>query len=315
MRWLWVVVLVAPAAMAGCLNDFSETHGASAVRIVGIDVSAPVVKSGSMVLAVNTTLDNADARSGDIRLIVKAYDQATGLLAATQEAEVGEIPQDKTVAVEVLVDVPRASGYRLEVLVHQSDRLALTAVVTASNLDALAPNVFDTGLRVSTIDFIVRNVTGERVAITAKVYVTNEAAAVSKPLSMQVKAREVSTGILADEQEESLPSVQPEQTHAAEVLLSVPDSYNYQVEVVLWDGNIIVERGSGNVQLLPTFTKDPDEEIVVTDPQVEDFVRDRTGGGGGDSGDATRTPSIGILAAAAAVGLAVAIHRRTQWRQ
>jgi hypothetical protein len=268
-----------------------------------------VVKSGSLVLAVNTTLDNAEAKSGDIRLVVKAYDQATGLLAATVESHVGPIPQDKTVATEVLVDVPRTGGYRLEVLVYQDDRLALTGVVTASNLDALAPNVFDTGLRISTIDFIVRNVTGQRVAVTAKVYVTNEGAAASKPLTMQVKAREISTGILADEKEEPLDPVAPEETHAVDVLLSVPDQYNYRVEAVLWDANVIVERGAGTVQLLPNITKDPDQEIVVTDPRVEDFVReDRERGQIG--GDETRTPGPGLVAAASAVALALVIHRR-----
>lgn len=309
MRGIAVVALAVCFLLSGCLNEFDEPQAANFLRISGIDVSAPVVKSGTMTLAVNVTLDNTEAQSQDVRLVVKAYDRSTGLLVETNTADVGPIPEDRTVSVEVLLDVPRSSGYRIEVQVFEDDQLALQGTVTASNIDALEPNVFDTGLRISTMDFIVRNVTAGRVEIAAKVYVTNEGGDVSQALEMQVKAREVSTSLLADERWTPVPPVGTDETVPSEVTLSVPDEYNYLVEAILWDGNIIVERGSQAVQLLPNYTKDPDEEIVVTNPEVDDFVRGPGEGGRGDI-DTTRSPGAGGLLLAIAILGALAITTR-----
>lgn len=308
MRGVVVMALTLCFLLSGCLNEFDEPQTPNFLRISGIDVSAPIVKSGTMTLAVNVSLDNTEASSQDIRLVVKAYDQSTGFLVTTNTADVGVIPEDRTIAVEVHLDVPRSSGYRIQVQVFEDDQLTLQGTVTASNIDALEPNVFDTGLRISTMDFIVRNVTGARVEIAAKVYVTNEDAAASQPLDMQVKAREVSTGLLADERWTQIPSVGTEETVPSEVTLDVPDEYNYVVEAILWDGNIIVERGSQPVQLLPNFTKDPEQDIVVTNPDVDDFVRGPDQGRG--SIETTRAPGVGALLATMAVLGALALTAR-----
>lgn len=309
MRGVAVLALSSFLVLSGCLNEFDEEEPPNFLRISGIDVSAPVVKSGTITLAVNVTLDNLDAQSQDVRLVAKGYDQSTGLLVTAQSADVGQIPEDRTISVEVLLDVPRSSGYRIEVQVYEDDQLTIQGTVTASNIDALPPNVFDTGLRISMMDFIVRNVSGSRVEISAKVYVTNEGTTASQPLDIQIKAREISTSLLADEEWTQLPSVATEETVPTEVTLDVPDEYNYRIEAILWDGNIMVERGAQPVQLLPNLTKDPNEEIVVTNPNVDDFIRGP--GGGGGSIDTARSPAAGVLLIAIAVFGATALAARS----
>ena len=278
------------------------------MRISGIDVAAPVVTSGHVDLLVAVTLDNSGGNSPPVELQVKAFDTATQLLVTSNETGVGAIPKDKTQVVELGLRVPRTSSYRLEVLISEDGRVVQEGSVQLGQVALLERNLFDTGLAISEMDFLVRNVSGSRVTIEAKIYVTNEGSEPSKQLRMQVKAREISTGLLADEADAELSSIGPEETETAEVQLAVPSGYNYEVEAVVWDGEYIVERGSGAVQLLPTFTKPKNEELIVSSPKLDDFVR---GGGGGDPGPTiSRTPGLPLVVIVAVLGAAAFIVSR-----
>lgn len=308
-----VLVLLLPLALAGCLRE--DVDDPNHLRIAGIDVAAPRVTSGFATLVVNVTLDNGQGASGPVRVVVKAFDTASGLLVRTGEAAPGALPKDRTIAVSVALEVPRQSGYRLEVEAYEDERAVQSASVTASNLGALQPTLFATGLQLGPLDFLVRNVTGDRVAIDAAVYLTNEGAGPSRPLRLQAKAREVSTGLLSDEAWTAQPAVEMEATRAVAVPLEVPDGYNYEVEAVLWDGDHVVGQARGRVQLLPTFTRNTSEELVVTHPEIRDFVRDRAEEARlredlAQRTEAARTPFPGAVLALAIVAVAAGLARR-----
>jgi len=314
VRGLLLALALLPLALSGCLRE--DLGPENRLAIAGVDVSAPRVSSGSVWLAVNVTLDNAAGVSGPVRVVVKAFDTGSGLLVVTNEAAPGAIPKDQSVPVLVVVQVPRTSGYRVEVQVLEDGRIAQTAQVQVSNVGALQPNLVDAGLRIAGMDFTVRNATLGRAAIQAAVYLTNEGASASRALRMQVKAREVNTSLLADERWADVPPVALEETRTAAVLLDVPTDQNYEVEAVLWQGNITVERSTGAVQLLPTFTRNLSEELVVTHPDIARFVRDdelarKAADAGGRPSAAMGAPGPEAgLAALAVVGLAIALRRR-----
>lgn len=308
----WVALLLL-LPLTGCLNDFNDGVLQNRLDIHAIDVAAPVVKSGAVTFDVRISVDNEMARSGDVALVVKAFDADSGLLAMTVERDIGPIERDMTVPVSASMELPRSAGYRIEVSLLQDGQVIQVRSVTVTNLDALPPNVHDTGIRVASMDFLVRNASDGRALITANVYVTNEGATESQPLRLQVKAREVSTGLLADEEWIELPSVPPEETHAHESDLDVAQEYNYEVEVVVWDGSFIVGRGSGAVQLLPTFERPNDTEIEVNKPDLSDFTRERSAADRDERSalEEAATPGLGILLAMAALAIAASWRRRT----
>lgn len=311
-RWtILVVILVSSVALAGCLNDFDETR-LNHLRISGIDVSAPHVGSGTVTLLVNVTLDNAMAKSGEVLLRVKAYNTATGLLVKTLEEQVGTMRADRTETVPVALDLPKQDGYRITVEASQDDRRVQTASVKVTEIAALDRTISDTGLRVTTLEFLVRNVTGDKVRIDTQVYLTNQGAAESETLRLQLKAREVSTGLLAAEEWTDVAAIPPEATRISTAALQVPDAYNYLVEAVLWDGDLIVGRGEGKVQLLPTFTVPKDEEVVVKRPVVEDFQHrgDGVDWANGAESDAEGSPAPAALLLLTTLALLVTWIRR-----
>lgn len=299
-----VVPLVLAALLAGC-TDFSDEDAALSIR--SIDVSAPEVGAGRFVLAVHVTLDNEGGRTGDVNATVKAFDGSTGLLVGTAQTAAGRLAKDRTHAIEVRIELPRAASYRLSIDIEEEDQLVYRTTVNAGNLAALEPNLYDTGLRIAASDFRVLSTAGNRTTIQASIYLTNEGATDSRPLSLQVKAREDSTDLLVDEEWASVGAVRRDATDLVNVTLSMPDRYNYVVEATLWDGDIIVERGEGRVQFAPTATVDPGRNVVVSTPDLTDFQYDR----GNSADSASKTPGLGLGMVAAALVALVALRRRT----
>lgn len=308
VRWSLVALLLLAPLLAGC-TDFDAERPVNYVFVQGIDVSAPEVGSGRLVLLVNTTVDNSMAPSGDLRLLTKAFDQSTGLLVQQVETPVPPLGKEETRIVSTRLDLARAPGYRLQVDLYQDDEVVRGAALDVGNLDSLEPNLYDTGLRIAAIDFEVLSTAGNRTSVRSTVYLTNEGRQGSRPLSLQLKAREVSTSLLAAQVWAQVGPVPLDATRAHNATLSLPDGYNYAVEAVLWDGDIIVERGVGHVQFAPATVVDPGQKVVVTRPDLDHFI-DGSPGASEDGGE-NSTPGPGLFAILAVLALAAVLVRRS----
>lgn len=304
VRWSAFLLLLVAPLLAGC-TDF-DADRQNYLFVQGIDVSAPEVGSGRLVLLVNTTIDNSEARSGDLRILVKAFDHDTGLLVASVETPAPPLGKEETRTVSTRLDLPRANGYRLEVELYQDERLLRGGTLEVSNLQNLEPNLYDSGLRIAAMDFEVLGTQGNKTMLRATAYLTNEGTGTSRPLSLQLKAREVATDLLVAQVWAQVGAVRLDATRAFNATLVLPAGYNYDVEAVLWDGDIIVERGVGHVQFAPTTVVNPGQQVVVNRPNLDDFVS-----GDGDKGDDAATPGLApALVLAALVAIALVLRRR-----
>ena len=115
------------------------------------------------------------------------------------------------------------------------------------NLERLTPDIQETGLSITDIDFLVKKVAGDRATIQTDIYFTNDNRVPSGAFDIEVKAKEEDAKLLADKQRAHVESIQPDATRVSSVALSVPDQYNYVVEVLVWKNDTIVKRGEGNV--------------------------------------------------------------------
>src|SRR5688572_14612026 len=158
VRWSSAALLLLAPLLSGC-TDFDEGHE-NYVFVQGIDVSAPEVGSGRIVLLVNTTVDNSMARSGDLRLLTKAFDQSTGLLVEQVETAVPPLGKEETRIVSTRLDLVRAPGFHLQVDLYQDDKVVRGASLDVGNLASLEPNLYDTGLRIAAMDFEVLGTSG-----------------------------------------------------------------------------------------------------------------------------------------------------------
>lgn len=319
MRVALVLVLLSALALTGCLREFDDPHF---VRIVGVDLRPANVLSQDVVLNVTSTLDNrGGGASGQLLIEAKAYDEGSGFLLAENRTPVGTLPGDTTRAVSMTVRVPRAGNVRIDVTIFEDEQGKERSSVSTRNLGALEPEVLDTGLRVRDMDFLVQDVSVDganrtRAQIQADLYLTNEADAASEDLRIQVKAREITTSLVSDVQWIDTGSVPAGATLIRSTNLTVADGYNYAIEVLTWRGSVVVARNEDTVQLAPTFAKPKDQELVTTDPNVNDFLAGRGDGqqraptSFEDRGVSEPTvPGFGAAAALGAIALVVLVLR------
>jgi hypothetical protein len=244
-RWPLLASLLLTATLLGGCAGVGGNGGHLEIR--SIDVSAPVVGAGHVTLAVNVTFEDARKAGDDDVVRVKTYDESTGFLAHTDERRLSTaLPAGRPV--EVDVDLPRSGAYRLDVLVLHGDKVEATGSVPLRDLSRLLPTINDSGLRID-LDFQLLRVAGNRTDLQTTAYLTNEARAASRPLTLQLKARESRTGLVAGQTWSPVGSVAPDATRAANATMDLALGRDYDVEAILWDGDAIVERGTGRVAL------------------------------------------------------------------
>ncbi len=261
-------ILLLSVISCGCIRDFERSE----LRIADIDISKERVASANVLLNVTTYIENRGDRSGDARLLLKAFDLESGLLVDQETVTVGSILKRKTKPASQVVKVDRDGGYRIEVVLFEDDQRVDQRTMRISGIGDLTPNVYDIGLRIPEMDFLVKNVIGSKVTIGVDLYLTNEGDITSEDFQVLIKAREMDAGLLADKTWISTGVIEKETTVIRSADIVVPDDYNYIVEALIWKNDTIVARGQGVVQLNPRRTIPEKEKVVSEGIEVEDFM-------------------------------------------
>ena len=297
------VCLAMLALSAGCLRE-------SAVTVTGITVGAQNVTGSDVTLNVTTEVQNTyGVSSGISRIQLKAYDTASGLVVQEQTGDAGFLGIRGSGSISQTITLPRKGSYRLVSTVYENGQRKGEGEITVYNLERLTPDSQETGISISDIDFLVKKVTGDRVTIQTDVYFTNDNRAPSGPFDIEVKAKEEDARLLADKQRAHVESIMPDATRVANVTLSVPDQYNYVVEVLVWKNDVIVKRGEGNVRLRPGMQVANNTQFVTKEIETSKFV--------GESGysvagpvPTTRSPGFGAPLVLGSLAMLMHIRRR-----
>jgi hypothetical protein len=179
------------------------------------------------------------------------------------------------------------------------------------SLERLTPDVQEIGLSITDIDFLVKKVAGDRATIQTDIYFTNDNRVPSGAFDIEVKAKEEDARLLADKQRAHIESIQPDATKVSSVSLSVPDQYNYVVEVLVWKNDIIVKRGEGYVRLKPGMMVKNDTQFVTKKIETSQFIGEEGYAYSSPLPYATKSPGFGAPLVLAVLGsLAVLVHLR-----
>jgi hypothetical protein len=299
-----LICLAVLAAGAGCLRE-------SSVSVTDITVGAEKVTGAEVTLNVTTEVQNSyGVSSGISRVQLKAYDTTSGLVVAEQTSDAGFLGIRGSGYVSQSIVLPRTGSYRLVSTVFENGQRKGQGEKTVYNLERLTPDIQEIGLSITDIDFLVKKVAGDRATIQTDIYFTNDNRVPSGAFDIEVKAKEEDARLLADKQRAHVESIQPDATRVSSVALSVPDQYNYVVEVLVWKNDTIVKRGEGNVRLRPGVQVSKDTQFVTKQIETSKFV--------GESGysyaspvPTTKSPGFSApLVLVAIVSLAVLFHVR-----
>ncbi len=278
----FAVLVVLVATIGGGL----ESHRLSRLRIADIDISAEAVGFSDAVLNVSVYIDNdGTGSSGDITLMIKAYDTDTNLLVVTNSTQVGVIRAKETKVVSAPVRVPKRGNYRLRIVVFEDGKRQLQGERVIYGLTSLEP---PSAARISIrgIDFLVQAVEEgvpvgkQHVVINTTLYIDNLGPDVSG-LRTLIKARDRETELITAREWIDLGLLKSGTTSLHYANLRVLNGRDYLVEVQVWQSGRIIKEGSGMV-LLGAFSNKTmrigvKEKMVEVAPgtNISEFVRTR----------------------------------------
>lgn len=299
-------ILITGALSTGCLRE-------SRLAVTGMDVGADTITSSTVQLNVTTSVTNQFGfGNGDLTFRLKAYDTGTGLVAAERADRTAGVGKGGTVRVSQAIILPRRGSYRITVTVFEGEMRKAEGEVTVQNLERLPTERDRAGVEIQDIDFIVKGVESGRATIECDIYFTNEGREPSAAYDVEVRAREVDARLIADKEWTRIEGIQPDSTLIKGVEVSVPDQYNYVIEVLLWKDQVIMKRGEGRVFLRPGSTLEAGEYFVTKKIETSRFIAETPLPQGPPSAAVApkAQPGFEIAAALAGIGAALVMKRR-----
>ena len=279
---VFLVLIVLVATIGGGLRSFER----SKIAIADIDISAEALGIADAGLNVTTSLDNSgDAKSGEVDVLVKAYDADTNLLVASNGSKVGKICGRETKSASTHLKLPKEGSYRLQIVVYEDGKGILRGERKIYGLSRLEPpSVAKISIR--ELDFFVEAVeveSGRRgkekeyAIVNTTLYIDNLGKDIGG-LSTLIKARDNETRLIADRRWEDLGVLKEGTTSLHYTELRVLNGRDYIFEIQIWQSERIIKEGSGMVMLSPfvnrTVVLEAKEKTVEISPKVEisDFI-------------------------------------------
>ena len=262
-------VLLAFTSGSGCLRSFEEE---SYYNIRDMDIYADRVGTAFVDLNVTTYVEkyHGDTEK-NTSLLLKVYSRESGLLEVQQEVELGAFENGETKAVSQALSLPKTGGYEIRSVLFEEKTRKASGEIKVYNLDALPADLEDIGLEISEMDFQVRKVENGKVLIENDIYLTNEGRETSRDFRMLVKVRELDAGLLADKVWTGTGKIRPQTTVIRSVNVTMPDQYNYAVEVLIWNNDTIVKRGEDYIQLSPEIKVKDETQTAVRKIETSEF--------------------------------------------
>jgi hypothetical protein len=259
-------LLVSSIFTAGCLRE-------SQLFVQGINVGAEQVGASHVRLNITTDIQNMQGIGlGTPKVQLRAFNTETGLIETQRIDPVPGIGWGGALTVSQSIELPRKGSYRLIATVFEGDKRKGQGEITIYNLERLTPDTQQSGLMIEDIDFIAKKVSGNSAVIQTDIYLANGDRLPSGPFEVEVKAKETDAHLVADKQRTTIANVDPEKIVVATVLLTVPDQYNYIVEVLIWKNGTIIKRGEGSVQLRPGVQVSAGSQFVTKKIETSKFV-------------------------------------------
>ena len=262
--FLFIILLFTSGS--GCIRSFEEE---SYYNIRDMDISTDHTGASFVDLNVTTYIEKSfgDAEK-NTSLLLKVYSRESGLLKVQEKIELGVLKKGETKAVSQSLSLPKTGGYNIRSVLFEGETQKSSGEIKVYNLDFLPADVQDIGLEISEMDFRVKKIEDGKVLIESDIYIANEGRKTSSDFRTLVKVREIDAGLLADKVWIQTGEIKPEATVIRSVNLTMPDQYNYAVEVLIWNNDTIVRRGEGYIQLSP--------EVEIKDKTATETKRIQT---------------------------------------
>lgn len=285
-------------------------------------------------------VDDDELRSENVSVQLRATNRETGMIEDVTDLNVDPIAGERDFSVSGSITLDRENDYGIEAIVSRDNRRIEIGRTRVSGLDTLEPEYADSPVEferfsiadLPAVSYTVEDAGDDEADLGVSAYVTNTGDELNDAVEVELIARQTDSNIVADSDQVTIGAIRPSRTETAESTLTVPDSYNYHLDAVVWRDGVIVDSIREGATLDPDepapaneTETDADEETVEVEEFATDDVDDDDASPGDDEADAAppagddveeddEQPGFGIAAAVVALIGAVAVAARTAQR-
>jgi hypothetical protein len=298
-EWILVGTLVAVLVVAVGLSvlvpdaiaDRTDPEPDGTLGIEEIAISDSSVGGETVDLSTDVRLAHAGGVTENATVELRAVDLDTGLVAASQRVPLEPIRGDRELSTTDTLTVDRGGDYRVEAIVYRNGQRVATGQREVRGTDALTPEYADSAVTfhrfvrhdLPVVEYAIADAGPNRSTLSVSTHLTNAGASTAEDLELVFTARQVDSGIVADEQSVRIDRIGTGQTVTPETTLTVPNQYNYYLDAVLWEDGVLLETARSGASLDPTETVPVNETERSVQLDVGDFER--------SDGPAAQTPT------------------------
>jgi hypothetical protein len=267
----------AAVATPGVLAEREPEEPPGRLDIREVTIAPGDISGGVATLSVTTYLEHRGGVSGNVTVRLRAVDLDSGLVETTREVDVGEVAGDREVRVPADVSVAREGGYRIEALLYRDGRQVGSAarvvrgVGTLQSGGRVAFHRFRAGL--PPIQYSVAAAGPNRTTLSVSAYLTNRGAAPSGNLTVELIVRQAESNVVAARSTVPIGGIPAGETSTPETTVTVPSGYNYHLDALVREGDVVVDTARSVANLDPTERVEANVTVRDVGLRVEDFER------------------------------------------
>lgn len=281
-----VLSLAAGALVPGALAEDVDEFRPSQVHLDDATVAAEEIQADTVTLRVTAFLDHRSGETENLSVHVRVTDEESGLHETTQKASLEPISGDREVAAPVNVTVPREGDYQIEVRLYKDDKRLQTISRTVRGVGSLRPveqrspvefHQFDwlaSNDSLPPVQYSVDSVQDGQVTLDVSTYLTNSRGYETGDLEVEFVLRQADSNVVATRERVAVGDVPASKTANPSTTVTVPDGYNYYIDVILWKDGVIVDNARGIARLNPSTAVRVNQGEEDVGLKVGDFARD-----------------------------------------
>lgn len=277
---LLVATLVAVAFTPQAVASHDEPVREGNIHIEEIQITTNRVGGETVAVSADARLEHRGGVSRNVTVEFRAIDLETGMMATTRTVDIGSLRGDRETAVRTNLSVERSGDYQMEAIVYRDQRRVAVGHREIRGTDSLTPAYAESpvefhrfsGQNLPVIEYSIDDATGNRTELSVSGYLTNTGDAPSDDLKLTLTARQIDSNVVADRAEIQVDQIDPGQTATPGTTLTVPESYNYYLDAILWKEGVIIGTARSAAQLDPTETIPENTTSRESDFEAGDFV-------------------------------------------
>lgn len=316
-----LALAVVAALVPGFLADPTESEQPPArFDVAEMTLEAGEVTGETATLETTVYLRHRGGPAENVTVVTRATSSDSGLVVDTARTNLGTVENAGERDVSTSVTVPREGGYEVRTILYIDGERADTARASVSGVEALTPPHARTSIdfhrfgELPSVEYTIASADGEEATLDVVTYLTNRGDDPEGGLRLVVTARQADSNAVAARTERTVGSIDPGRTATSEARVTVPDGYNYYLDVTLWRDGVVLGSTRAAANLDPQETLEVSETRRDVQFRASDFETDSPNRGmespEADSGDGS-----GFGAGVAVVALLATLVVTRRWSE